>query len=159
VNEQIRAREVRVIDSEGEQLGVMTAREALSRAEERDLDLVEVSPTAVPPVCKIMDFGKYKYQLNKKHAQRKTIDVKEVKVRPQINEHDLALKIRNVNRFIEGGDKAKIVMYFRGREIVRPELGMKVFEKISQNLTGKFQIEQQPRLEGNHITMVVAPKS
>jgi translation initiation factor IF-3 len=159
VNEQIRAREVRVIDSEGQQLGVMTAREALSKAEERDLDLVEVSPTAVPPVCKIMDFGKYKYQLNKKHAQRKTIDVKEVKVRPQINEHDLDLKIRNVNRFIEGGDKAKIVMYFRGREIIRPELGMKVFEKISQNLTGKFQIEQQPRLEGNHITMVVAPKS
>jgi translation initiation factor IF-3 len=159
VNEQIRVREVRVIDSEGQQLGVMTAREALSRAEERDLDLVEVSPTAVPPVCKIMDFGKYKYQLNKKHAQRKTIDVKEVKVRPQINEHDLGLKIRNVNRFIEGGDKAKIVMYFRGREIIRPELGMKVFDKISQNLTGKFQIEQQPRLEGNHITMVVAPKS
>jgi translation initiation factor IF-3 len=159
VNEQIRAREVRVIDSEGQQLGVMTSREALSRAEDRDLDLVEVSPTAVPPVCKIMDFGKYKYQLNKKHAQRKTIDVKEVKVRPQINEHDLDLKIRNVNRFIEGGDKAKIVMYFRGREIIRPELGMKVFEKISQNLTGKFQIEQQPRLEGNHITMVVAPKS
>jgi translation initiation factor IF-3 len=159
VNEQIRAREVRVIDNEGQQLGVMTAREALSRAEESDLDLVEVSPTAVPPVCKIMDFGKYKYQLSKKHGQRKTIDVKEVKVRPQINEHDLDLKIRNVNRFIEGGDKAKIVMYFRGREIIRPELGMKVFEKISQNLTGKFQIEQQPRLEGNHITMVVAPKS
>jgi translation initiation factor IF-3 len=150
---------VRVIDSEGQQLGVMTAREALSRAEEKDLDLVEVSPTAVPPVCKIMDFGKYKYQLSKKHSQGKRIDIKEVKVRPQINEHDLDLKIRNVNRFIEGGDKAKIVMYFRGREIVRPELGMKVFERISQNLTGKFQIEQQPRLEGNHITMVVAPKS
>jgi translation initiation factor IF-3 len=150
---------VRVIDSEGQQLGVMTVRDALSRAEEKDLDLVEVSPAAVPPVCKIMDFGKYKYQLSKKHSQGKRIDLKEVKVRPQINEHDLGLKIRNVNRFIEGGDKAKIVMYFRGREIIRPELGMKVFEKISQNLTGKFQIEQQPRLEGNHITMVVAPKS
>jgi translation initiation factor IF-3 len=138
---------------------VMTVRDALSKAADRELDLVEVSPTATPPVCKIMDFGKYKYQLNKKHAQRKTIDVKEVKVRPQINEHDLELKIRNINRFIDGGDKAKIVMYFRGREIVRPELGMKVFDKISRNLTGKFQIEQQPRLEGNHITMVVAPKS
>jgi translation initiation factor IF-3 len=137
----------------------MQVREALSRAADRELDLVEVSPTAAPPVCKIMDFGKYKYQLNKKHAQRKTIDIKEVKVRPQINEHDLELKIRNINRFIEEGDKAKIVMYFRGREIVRPELGMKVFERISQNLTGKFQIEQQARLEGNHITMVVAPKS
>jgi translation initiation factor IF-3 len=137
----------------------MSVREALVRAADRGLDLVEVSPTAVPPVCKILDFGKYKYQLNKKHAQRKTIDVKEVKVRPQVSEHDLGLKIRNINRFIEEGDKAKVVMYFRGREIVRPELGMKVFEKITQQLTGKFQIEQQPRLEGNHITMVVAPKS
>jgi translation initiation factor IF-3 len=150
---------VRVIDSEGEQLGVMTVREALGKAAEKELDLVEVSPTAAPPVCKIMDFGKYKYQLSKKHSQRKTIDVKEVKVRPQINEHDLGLKIRNINRFIEGGDKAKIVMYFRGREIIRPELGMKVYDKIIAQLTGKFQIEQQPRMEGNHITMVVAPKS
>ncbi len=138
---------------------MMSVREALSRAADRGLDLVEVSPTAVPPVCKILDFGKYKYQLNKKHAQRKTIDVKEVKVRPQVSEHDLGLKIRNINRFIEEGDKAKVVMYFRGREIVRPELGMKVFEKITQQLVGKFQIEQQPRLEGNHITMVVAPKA
>jgi translation initiation factor IF-3 len=137
----------------------MSVREALSRAADRGLDLVEVSPTAVPPVCKILDFGKYKYQLNKKHAQKKTIDVKEVKVRPQVSEHDLGLKIRNINRFIEEGDKAKVVMYFRGREIVRPELGMKVFDKIAQQLVGKFQIEQQPRLEGNHITMVVAPKS
>jgi translation initiation factor IF-3 len=150
---------VRVIDSEGEQLGVMTVREALGKAAEKELDLVEVSPTAAPPVCKIMDFGKYKYQLSKKHSQRKTIDVKEVKVRPQINEHDLGLKIRNINRFIEGGDKAKIVMYFRGREIIRPELGMKVYDKIIAQLTGKFQIEQHPRMEGNHITMVVAPKS
>ena len=138
---------------------MMPVREALGRAADKGLDLVEVSPTAVPPVCKILDFGKYKYQLNKKHAQRKTIDVKEVKVRPQVSEHDLGLKIRNINRFIEEGDKAKVVMYFRGREIVRPELGMKVFEKITQQLAGKFQIEQQPRLEGNHITMVVAPKS
>lgn len=138
---------------------MMSVRDALSRAADRGLDLVEVSPTAVPPVCKILDFGKYKYQLNKKHAQKKTIDVKEVKVRPQVSEHDLGLKIRNINRFIEEGDKAKVVMYFRGREIVRPELGMKVFEKITQQLVGKFQIEQQPRLEGNHITMVVAPKA
>ena len=137
----------------------MSVREAMSRAADRGLDLVEVSPTAVPPVCKILDFGKYKYQLNKKHTQKKTADIKEVKVRPQVSEHDLGLKIRNINRFIEDGDKAKVVMYFRGREIVRPELGMKVFEKITQQLTGIFQIEQQPRLEGNHITMVVAPKS
>ncbi len=137
----------------------MTVRDALQHAAQRELDLVEVSPTAAPPVCKILDFGKYKYQLNKKHTQRKTVDVKEIKVRPQINEHDLGLKIRNINRFIDEGDKAKVVMYFRGREIIRPEFGMKVFEKITQQLTGKYQIEQQPRLEGNHITMVVAPKS
>ena len=137
----------------------MTVRDALKVAEERELDLVEVSPTAVPPVCKILDFGKYKYQLNKKHTQKKTADIKEVKVRPQVGEHDLELKIRNINRFIEEGDKAKIVMYFRGREIIRPELGMKVFDRISKSLTGKFQIEQKPKLEGNHITMVIAPKS
>jgi translation initiation factor IF-3 len=159
VNEQIRSREIRVIDNEGNQLGVMSPRDALQIAETRDLDLVEVSPTATPPVCKILDFGKYKYQLHKKHTQRKTIDVKEVKMRPQIDDHDLALKIRNINRFIEEGDKAKVVMFFRGREIIHPEFGMKVFERVIQNLTGKYQIEQQPKLEGNHITMVVAPKS
>lgn len=136
----------------------MTVPQALRLATEKELDLVEVSPNASPPVCKILDFGKYKYQLNKKHTARKTMDIKEVKIRPQINEHDLALKIRNINRFIEEGDKAKVVMYFRGREIIHPEFGMKIFEKIIQQLTGKYQIEQQPRLEGNHITMVVAPK-
>lgn len=150
---------MRLIDDEGQQAGVLPVREAIRLAAEKDLDLVEVSPNADPPVCKILDFGKYKYQLNKKHAQKKTIGLKEVKVRPQINGHDLELKIRNINRFIEDGNKAKIVMYFRGREIVRPELGMKVFDKISGQLTGKYQIEQSPRLEGNHITMVVAPKS
>ena len=137
----------------------MSVRDALKVAEDRELDLVEISPSAVPPVCKILDFGKYKYQLNKKHTQKKSASLKEVKVRPQVGEHDLELKIRNINRFVAEGDKAKVVMYFRGREIIRPELGMKVFDKIILRLTGKFQIEQQPKLEGNHITMVVAPKS
>ncbi|MBI5101443.1 MAG: translation initiation factor IF-3 [Nitrospirae bacterium] len=159
VNEQIRAREIRVIDNEGAQLGLMTVRDALAAAAEKELDLVEVSPNAVPPVCKILDFGKYKYQLNKKHAARKTVDVKEVKIRPQINEHDLDLKVKNINRFIEGGDKAKVVMIFRGREIIRQDFGLKLFEKISGQLTGKFHIEQPPRIEGKNITMVVAPKS
>jgi translation initiation factor IF-3 len=137
----------------------MSVRQALAVAEERELDLVEVSPNAVPSVCKILDFGKYKYQLNKKHTQKKTSDVKEVKIRPQINEHDLNLKIRSINRFIEGGDKAKVVMYFRGREIIRRDFGLKVFDKIVLSITVKFHMEQQPKLEGNHITMVVAPKS
>jgi len=150
---------VRVIDSDGVQIGLMSVREALSIAGEKDLDLVEISPNVVPPVCKILDFGKYNYQLNKKHTQKKSVDIKEVKVRPHIGEHDLDLKIRNINRFVAEGNKAKIVMYFRGREIVRPNLGMKVFDKITERLTGKFQIEQKPKFEGRNITMIVAPKA
>jgi len=136
----------------------MPVREALRVADDRDLDLVEVSPTVVPPVCKILDFGKYRYQINKKQAQKKTIEVKEVKVRPQITDYDLGLKVKNIRRFLDEGNKAKITMFFRGRERIRPERGMKVFDKMTQLLTGKFNIEQSPKLEGNHITMVVAPK-
>lgn len=132
--------------------------EALKIAKERGLDLVEVAPNVSPPVCKILDFGKYRYQLSKKQTQRKTMDVKELKIRPQITEYDLALKVKSVRRFLDEGNKAKVTMYFRGREIIRPELGMKVFQKMQQLLTGKFNVEQSPRLEGNHITMVVAPK-
>lgn len=128
-------------------------------ARDRGSDLVEVSSNSAPPVCKIMDFGKYKYQLSKKHSARKTVDVKEVKIRPQITDHDLQLKVRNIRRFLDEGDKAKVTMFFRGREIVRPEIGMKVFDRINELLTGKFTIEQKPKLEGNHITMVIAPSS
>ncbi len=136
----------------------MSARDALRLAEERGFDLVEVSPNSVPPVCKIMDFGKYKYQLAKKHTARKTIELKEVKLRPQIDDHDLELKARNIRRFLDEGNKAKVSMMLRGREMVRPDLGMKVFEHLMQLLEGKFNVEQSPRLEGNHINMVVAPK-
>jgi translation initiation factor IF-3 len=132
--------------------------DALKIADERGFDLVEVSPNVAPPVCKILDFGKYRYQLNKKQAQKKTIDLKEVKIRPQITENDLSLKVRNIRRFLDEGNKAKVTMYFRGREIMRPELGMRVFEKMQQLLSGKFTIEQSPRLDGNHITMVIGPK-
>ncbi len=125
---------------------------------EKDLDLVEVASNVIPPVCKILDFGKYRYQLSKRQAQRKTIDIKEIKIRPQITEYDLGLKVKSIRRFLDDGNKAKVTMFFRGREIVRPELGMKVFGKIPRLLTGKFNIEQAPRLEGNHITMVIAPK-
>jgi translation initiation factor IF-3 len=124
---------------------------------ERGYDLVEVAPSAVPPVCRIMDFGKYKYQMSKKHAARKTMDVKEIKIRPQISDHDLQLKIRNVRRFLDEGDKAKVIMFFRGREIVRPELGMKIFQKVIETLDGKFTVEANPKLEGKSITMVLAP--
>jgi translation initiation factor IF-3 len=132
--------------------------DALRIAGERGLDLIEVASNVIPPVCKILDFGKYRYQLSKRQTQRKTIDVKEVKIRPQITEHDLGLKVKNIRRFLDDGNKAKVTMFFKGREIVRRELGMKVFGRITQLLTGKFNLEQAPRLEGNHITMVIALK-
>lgn len=159
VNEQIRVREVRLIDADGGQLGIVSISEALRIADDRELDLVEVAPNVTPPVCKVLDFGKYRYQLSKKQTQKKTMDVKEVKIRPQITNHDLGLKVKNIRRFLDEGNKAKITMFFKGREIIRPELGMKVFERMTQLLTGKFNIEQSPKLEGNHITMVVGPKS
>ena len=149
---------MRLIDADGAQLGVMPARDALKIAEDRELDLVEVAPNVTPPVCKILDFGKYRYQMSKKQTQKRSVGVKEVKVRPQITEYDLTLKVKNIRRFLDEGHKAKVMMYFRGREIIRPELGMRVFEKMQQLLTGKFSVEQPPKLEGNHITMVVAPK-
>lgn len=159
MNERIHARTVRLIDADGRQAGVVPIRDALRLAEERGLDLVEVAPNSVPPVCKIMDFGKYKYQLSKKHTTRKTIEVKEVKLRPQIDDHDLELKARNIRRFLDDGNKAKVTMFFRGRERVRPDLGMKVFDRMLQFLPGKYSVEQTPRFEGNHITMVIAPSS
>jgi translation initiation factor IF-3 len=136
----------------------MPVVDALKIAGERGLDLVEVAANVKPPVCRILDFGKYRYQLSKKQTQRKSADIKEIKIRPQITEHDLGLKVRSVRRFLDEGNKAKIMMFFRGREIVRPEFGMKVFEKILGTLTGKFNVEQAPRLEGNHITMILTPK-
>jgi translation initiation factor IF-3 len=136
----------------------MPVVDALKIAGERGLDLVEVAANVKPPVCRILDFGKYRYQLSKKQTQRKSADIKEIKIRPQITEHDLVLKVKNVRRFLDEGNKAKIMMFFRGREIVRPEFGMKVFEKMLGTLTGKFNVEQAPRLEGNHITMILTPK-
>ena len=158
VNERIHAKTVRLIDVDGQQTGVVSVREALQLAEERGLDLVEVAPNSVPPVCKIMDFGKYKYQLSKKHNVGKKIEVKEVKLRPQIFDHDLELKARNIRRFLDEGNKAKVTMFFRGREMVRPDLGMKVFDKLLQFVGGKYNVEQSPKLEGKNITMVIAPK-
>ncbi len=128
-------------------------------AEEHGLDLVEVAPLANPPVCKIMDFGKYRYQLSKKTAKHKVTEVKEIKVRPQIDEHDLDLKIRTIERFLKDGNKAKVTMMFRGREIVHSALSRKVFERITDALLGKVNIEQMPKLEGHHMTMVLAPKT
>lgn len=140
-------------------MGIVPIKEALQLAENREFDLVEVSPDTTPPVCKLLDFGKYKYQLGKKQAVGKKIEIKEIKIRPHIDTHDLELKVRNIRRFLDEGNKAKVTMFFRGREMARPEIGMKVFEKMVQMLTGKFNIELTPKREGNHITMVIAPSS
>ncbi len=150
--------QIRLIDVEGEQLGIVNIRDAIRSAVERGLDLVEVAPAANPPVCRIMDFGKYKYQLSKKHTHRKTIDVKEVKIRPRISDHDLERKINQLITFLTEGDKAKVSMFFRGREIVRPEQGMVVFDKIIEKLQGNYNIEVKPKLDGKSMIMVVAPK-
>ena len=145
------------MDAEGRQLGVVGITEALRKAEESGLDLVEVAPQAAPPVCRIMDFGKYKYQIGKKQSQKKSLEVKEVKIRMRIDSHDLERKVKDIRKFLDEGNKAKVTMYFRGREIVRPELGMNVFAKLTGMLTGKFQVEQPARQEGNHITMILGP--
>jgi len=127
-------------------------------AENKGLDLVEVAPNAKPPVCKIMDYGKFRYQQSKKQTHKKTIEVKEVKVRPNINEHDLELKIKNIMRFLEDGNKAKVTMFFRGREIVRPEIGKRVFDIIMERIEDKYIIESKPKLQGKSMTMVISPK-
>jgi translation initiation factor IF-3 len=147
------------VDEESKQVGIVPTREALRIAREKDLDLVEVAPGAKPPVCKIMDFGKYKYQQSKKQAQKKAPELKEVKLRPRIDEHDLQLKVRNIKRFLDAGHKAKVSMFFRGRERARPEMGMKVFDRVMELLDGDYNVIQKPRHEGNSIIMVLAPSS
>ncbi|MEJ2324490.1 MAG: translation initiation factor IF-3 [Nitrospirota bacterium] len=158
MNNQIRVAEVRLIDFDGAQVGIVPIKQALETAKTRDLDLVEVAPNAKPPVCKIMDFGKYKYQISKKQTQKKTQDMKEIKLRPRIDTADLERKVNNMKRFLDEGHKTKVSMFFRGRERGRPDLGMQVFEKLKEMLEGKYNIINEPRFVGNSITMVVAPK-
>ena len=158
----IKAREVRVIASEGEQLGVLLLRDALQRAEEAGLDLVEVAPTAVPPVCRIMDFGKYKYEMNKKaHESKKhqtVIAVKEVKLRPRTDDHDVQFKTNNIKRFLEGGDKVKVGIMFRGREMAHPQQGRTLLERIVNDLQAVAIVEQMPRMEGRNMFLMLAAK-
>ncbi len=162
VNSQINVPSVRVVDENGEMLGVLSIREALNRAVEVGLDLVEISPNAEPPVCKILDFGKYKYEIQKKkneaRKKQKVIEVKEIKLRPSIDEHDYDVKMRAVHRFLEEGDKVKVTMRFRGREMVHQELGLKVLERVRDELEELAKVEQMPRLEGRQMIMVLAPK-
>jgi translation initiation factor IF-3 len=163
VNEKIRAPEVRVIGHDGQQLGIIPIRKALELAAMEHLDLVEVAPNAAPPVCKVMDYGKFKYQQNKRSQEAKkkqtVIQVKEVKIRPKTDEHDLQVKIRHIKRFLAQKDKAKVTILFRGREIAYADQGMRVLERIREELKDEILIEQQPKMEGRNLIMIVAPKS
>lgn len=162
INEEIRAREVRVIGSDGEQLGIMSGREAQQLAYEKHLDLVEIAPTAKPPVCRIMDYGKYRYEQQKREKEsrkkQKTFDIKEVKLRPGIEEHDFNVKFKNAVRFLEDGDKVKVTIMFRGRELSHPELGEVLLNKMATQLKEMAVVERQPKLEGKNMIMIVAPK-
>ncbi len=162
MNEEIIAPSVRVIGANGEQAGVLTVAEALRLAAEAELDLVEIAPNADPPVCRVMDFGKYLFEQNKKkHAakrKQKQIQVKEVKFRPTTEEGDYQVKLRNLTRFLTEGDKAKITLRFRGREMQHQELGINLLKRLEGDLTEVGVVEQFPRLEGKQMVMVLAPK-
>ncbi|MDX1576087.1 MAG: translation initiation factor IF-3 [Kiloniellales bacterium] len=161
-NEQIDAPEIRLIDYTGDNLGVVPIGEALARAEETGLDLVEISPNADPPVCKILDYGKLKYEEQKKRniarKKQKIIEVKEIKMRPNIDVHDYDFKMRAIHRFLGEGDKVKVTMRFRGREMAHQEIGMQVLERVRDDLEELAKVEQTPKMEGRQMTMVMAPK-
>ncbi|MCA3274426.1 MAG: translation initiation factor IF-3 [Roseomonas sp.] len=162
INDEIRVPQVRLIDDAGEMIGVMSAREALIRAYDVGLDLVEISPNAVPPVCKILDYGKYKYEQQKKaneaRKKQKVVEIKEIKVRPNIDDHDYDVKMKQMKNFIGEGDKVKVTLRFRGREMAHQELGVKVLERIRNDLIELVRVEQMPKLENRQMVMVVAPK-
>lgn len=163
INEEIRAREVRVVDSENNQLGIMSVKDALRIAEEKQLDLVEVAPQAKPPVCRIMDFGKFKYEQSKREKEAKKkqriIQVKEVKLRPRIEDHDYSVKAKNAERFLKDGDKVKVTIMFRGREIVHTDLGKKLLDRMAQDMKELCTVERLPKLEGKNMIMILAPKN
>ena len=162
INTQITVPTVRLVKEDGTMVGVTPIREALAMAADAGLDLVEIAPGADPPVCKILDFGKFKYEEQKKkneaRKKQKIIEVKEIKLRPSIDDHDYAVKMRSMNKFIEEGDKVKVTMRFRGRELAHQELGMNVLIRVRDDLDTIAKVEQMPRMEGRQMTMVVSPK-
>ena len=162
VNEDIRVPQVRLIDAEGEMQGVMTARDALLRAYSVGMDLLEISPNADPPVVKILDYGKFKYESQKKKNEAKkrqrVIEIKEIKVRPNIDENDYQVKMRAMKSFIDEGDKVKVTLRFRGREMAHQDIGIKVLERIRAELELNTKVEQMPRMENRQMIMVLAPK-
>ncbi|MFN3743775.1 MAG: translation initiation factor IF-3 [Hyphomicrobiaceae bacterium] len=161
-NDAIRARQVRLINAEGENVGIVETLEALRLAEEAGLDLVEVSPDANPPVAKILDYGKYKFQEQKKQAEarkkQKIVEIKEIKMRPSIDDHDYDVKMRAIKRFFEEGDKVKVTLRFRGREMAHQQLGMAVLQRVKAEVQDISKVESEPRLEGRQMVMVLAPK-
>ena len=162
VNEEIRVPQVRLIDQDGEMQGVMSTREAMQRAFSIGLDLAEISPNADPPVVKILDYGKFKYEQQKKKNEakkkQKVIEIKEIKVRPNIDENDYQVKMRAMKSFIEEGDKVKVTLRFRGREMAHQDIGIKVLERIRSELEVQTKVEQMPRLENRQMIMVLAPR-
>jgi len=162
INDEIGVPRVRLVDENGEMVGVVGRNEAIAMAVDAGLDLVEIAPNADPPVCKILDFGKYKYEIQKKkneaRKKQKVIEVKEIKLRPSIDDHDYDVKMRSMNKFIEEGDKVKVTMRFRGRELAHQELGMNVLIRVRDDLEEVAKVEQMPRMEGRQMTMVISPK-
>ena len=158
----ITSQQVRLVDENGEQVGVVPTADALRRAGDAGLDLMEVSPNADPPVCKILDYGRFRYEAQKKkneaRKKQKTIEVKEIKMRPNIDTHDYEVKMRAIHRFIEDGDKVKVTMRFRGREMVHQELGKQVLDRVREEMDEKAKVEQFPKMEGRQMTMVMSPR-
>lgn len=163
INTQIRVDKVRLIGAGGEMVGVVSVREALAAASEAGLDLIEISPNADPPVCKISDFGKHRYEIQKKEAaarkNQKIVLTKELKIRPNIEEHDFQVKIRSAKRFIDEGDKVRFTLQFRGREFEHKEIGMAVIGRARTELAEYAKIEQEPRFEGGQVIMIIVPKA
>jgi translation initiation factor IF-3 len=162
VNDEIRAREVQLIDQNGDNHGVVEFRAALTMASEAGLDLVEIAPNSVPPVCKILDVGKYKYQAQKKAAEarkkQKIVEIKEIKLRPMIDDHDYDVKMRAMQRFFEEGDKVKVTLRFRGREMAHQELGTALLERVKTDTSALAKVEQEPKFEGRQMIMVLTPR-
>ncbi len=162
INEGIRVKEVRLIAEDGEQLGIFPIQEAYQIAEERDLDLVEISPAAHPPVCRLMDYGKFRFEQNKREKEtrkkQKVISIKEVKMRPNIEDHDFFVKAKGGRKFLEGGDKVKVTIMFRGREITHPQLGEALCKRLGEELADISTMERPPKLEGKNMIMILAPK-
>ena len=162
INEEIRDKEVRVIDSDGSQLGIMSSKDALNMAVSKNLDLVKIAPQATPPVCKIMDYGKYRFELAKKEKDsrknQKVVSIKEVRVSPTIDSHDFNTKVNHAKKFLTSGDKVKVTVRFRGREVKHSQLGEAILQRFADSIADVGNVDKQPKLEGKNMTMFVVPK-